>query len=1093
MVRRDDTLQSAPVERALHADPRLTREETGTVEEVDYIDTLRIQVVDMHLVEPAPQMFTIVDAWVLESEIMIEHNRRRSRQTALRRIWAYLRTVVHPLLVDRVRMRFEQESVRVYFRTYIQPRVYHEYALRAMERSLAGRVGGANQMNLRELAPPPLARQVASAGPFLNGGPRTSQIASSHGSITETDDLAALRGRSVSLAQSARYNRSGNHSSSRGVDLGGGGGRGVRAWQQALIATVVPPNDDPPDTEYVVFRPGVPFGWFRGFVAAPQEQQVYYQRGTGSLQERTSAVYLGMGSFGVHTPDGRAPCFYGTTEDDEGLVYRDVVQEGQLLEGYINDGGAYVPSSKHTGRRAVFPFIRVDEVEGWVYMPAMRKVLKEFGACLATECNLRTVLNMLNRDYASLPADMKSSIVSVYRMVNMKMQEVIKGKPSRVFPPSIQVLRYIDMAPVGVVIHPGLHKLEYQRCDLTPEASVHKRRDILVVQSEVGGQMVDGCIEWVTPCVKTLKTVLVGARFRGVKDFVFYSNNSQNQSSSMVRVFKCRGGTALEDREYARLQNTFVFDAFWCSHKKFQTTGRIKVNYDHDLLHSVDYTIDRPTRQLMRMESPHHEVIGQVFKQMFTAYSVVAGFWSVVLWCEKMIGAPLGVVGTLISESASRLGVEVVDTLTAPFVAMLWLLDFVTLRFYYSQLDHAKKKLRRSVGEALYGANRRAPSSFVGRIAAQVKDEPAKPGKPPRLYFNLGVISSMFGGAHIEVAKKNLHGERRVMFRDWRIRTQFVYENSFSCVTSLFREGWASYCKQERELYALFMSDDVAVVTPDGFYELDISMCDASIGPGIFWLVHQYLTSCSVPGVVTEGLLAQLAKPVVVENPSNRRESIVWKFLTYYLVSGTVLTTLTDSIASLMVISAFSAAYVEGVRDPADFVGYFKSIGLAVTVERREWYSQMTMLKRRPLLSEEGEIIAPLAVATLFKRVGIIDTDLLLATRLMVGATLEERAAAFIGAVVDSWKSEPHHPLMDAMREAFPVVSPVELPVDFSGDKRFDSKRVVQRVSVASLCESYGISESEYDEAVQLAREMRVGAYVKCAFMSRAFEVDYGL
>lgn len=1035
----------------------------------------------------------ITDHWVLETELMIEYRRRSERQIALSRLWARLVRLVHPELRDRVLLRYEQRRIRAIFRISVIPVFRHEMAIRQLERIVNNRASHYDWRHPTGLEPPILTRQIAVE--WLTS-PRESEIGSTHGSPTEMDDLAAVMGRSIGLAQSARYNNVRTPHSSRGIDLGGGGGRGVRPWQSALLASaaVVAPPTPPSDTEYVVFRKGVPFGWFRGFVYAETDDVIYLDARTPSRHDQVTARYLSATPLGVTAVRGYAPRFVSRAGDDEGSVYKDVIQEGQMLEGYVNDGGAYVPSSKHTGRVAVFPFIRTEEVDEWLYMPALRKVLREFGACVPSEHNRRVAMNMLCRDYPTLPVEFKSAIIAMYTYVGNRLQDVVMGKPLRRFAPSAQVLSCINMFPVDAVVVPGVHRLEYNTCSLRPDLDALKRRDILVVTHENGGRIVDGQIEWVTQGVDTLKQVLVGARFRGEKDFAFYADNVSNQAAAMVRVYKCRGGTLLDDLRHSALQNTFIFDLYPCRDRRFQRDGRIRVNYGVvGSLQSVEYTVDKPVRRLNREESRHHSIIGELFTLVFAVYTVSYGFYELLGWCGKIITKPLHVVQSGMAYTRDRTQVDLAGWVSYPVMAMLWFIDVITLRLMYGFLDHTKKVIRKAVGTAMYGANTKAPKNFVGSIQAQTKDEPAKPGKPPRLYFNLGVLSAMFGGVFIEAAKKRLYGMRTVFYRTWSIHTQFVHENSHSCVSGMFRTAWEVFCRQDKEIYAMFMSDDVAVVTPDGFYELDISMCDASIGPGIFWLVRLFLESCGVPGYIIYGLLGQLTAPVTVTNPVNKKESIVWRFLTYYLVSGTVLTTLTDSIASLIVICAFVVAYViHDIREPDGFVEYFTAVGLSVTVEKRERFEQLTMLKRRPLMSERGEILAPLAVATLFKRFGII-SDLDKATKNMCGATVEERVAAFLGAVVDSWKSEPHHPLLDVMREVFPVTADVELPSSYTDDKRFDSKRNVERVSVNSLCESYGVSVDQYYQAVEVARQMRVGAYAKSSFMTRAFAVDYGL
>lgn len=877
------------------------------------------------------------------------------------------------------------------------------------------------------------------------------------------------------------------HESSRGVDMGGGGGRGVRPSAIAHNGLDTSADCPEPLVEYVVVRSGVPFAYAGQFLGLYSGWSDYgSHRSYVSKGDESVSRYMGIPVLGTaHTF-----CSMQSLVGDDGDIVRSIVLEGTCLAGYVNDAGRYKPSDRHSGRMAVFPFVLVEE-DGWVFKPALYRVVKGYGACMPCESVLRTITRELTQAYPTLPMDMIGSVIRVFSRIATQLNKVAMG-PTRATPPAIKSAKFVDQAGVlGACVQYGLWKLQYAKSDLRPAVDVQKRRDILDVVGIEGGEFADGQLEWMTPCVKPLKEVLVAVQFTGPRRFTYFSSNSANQSASLVRVFKPRGGSLDEDNLATRRQLTFLFDTFECGSSEFLTMGRAKLDTGVTGLRfeSVVFTSAQPHRVMKRLDHDHHDPIRAWYKLIMLEYMDGISFLSVLGWLMKVFGISGSMFTSIrdftsaICEYGRRLGL---GAISVAGLAFLWFGNVITFRYFHGHLPHAKGALRRSLARARYGELRPVHVGFVKEIEAQVKDEPAKPGKPPRLYFSLGLKSPLFAGGWIDAVKKSLFESRVVRHGSYELETQFVGDNSPQVVSSYFERAWTVRSGNMARIYALVMSDDVKVDTPTGSYDLDISMCDASLGLGVFWVAWLFLRACMVPEPLIVGLLSQISRVVRISNPSNRKEFVLWRFITYYLVSGTVLTTLVDTLASLMVIAAFCAAYTAGVREADAFADWFAAIGLCVTVEYYDRFEQSTMLKRHPVRLESGRWAAPLALGCLLKRFGLVDTDL----SKVPGDTLEDRCATFLGGVVESWKGEPGHPLLDVLRERFPVRHGFNL-VD--QDERLNNKCCSERVDLESLLACYGADLGEYCEAVEIAKELTIGSVAKCAFLEKVFAKDYGL
>ena len=181
-------------------------------------------------------------------------------------------------------------------------------------------------------------------------GARLSQLQSSHGNITEGDDMPQRWGNVVN----------------RGT---GGGSKNKKKGIQPPPGLPQRQNVFVDETPLMVFKPGETFAAFKG--------EYYTQQGHNWVSLNGECV----------------PARY-------------TVAEGTFCGQRIADPlGTMVYFANHPGRIAIFPFRFVQHSEvtpqasGWVYTPAMSKLRSSFAACVPTDSTIRSYINRLTQDY----------------------------------------------------------------------------------------------------------------------------------------------------------------------------------------------------------------------------------------------------------------------------------------------------------------------------------------------------------------------------------------------------------------------------------------------------------------------------------------------------------------------------------------------------------------------------------------------------------------------------------------------------------------------------------------------------------------------
>jgi len=813
----------------------------------------------------------------------------------------------------------------------------------------------------------------------------------------------------------------------------------------------------------------------------------------------------------------------GTTFTD------DIAEDGKFYPNYVWDPmGTLVPTDKHYGRVAIFPFRRapagqimvdgkeVELEEGWVFLPGLERLREQFTACLPSEHLIRSYCCRLMADFPTLPLAVYQHTALAYALdvgdmnkrwlgISLKESQLSLTRPPKELTRTRELLASAmpyDRIPVGILPEP------YVESNVYPPEEEELRRETFFVTRAQGVTITDGQIRYNTIADKFPKTNLVAYQLRGRNKFVYCRASPNNQRAAFTRMYKCRGGTRESELVYASSQLALVEsilgynDSRICDLGNFCRTGSNYVFKKKMQPREIVRELRAPkvlgplpvcradAMQQIPSERPHTDLdpkgttaaIADAARKVCRAYFGPSTFWYLLALFASVYGSSIALLGRLLY--------------AAELVGLL-VYDFMTFRYYYGHFPHDKLKLRRRIAEEWPGSLRMADPVMCRIIKAEVKDEACRPKKPPRLYFSLGLDAPMYGGECAAVAKEAMKGERVIDFGVFKAYLEFVDQNRPTDIKSVFNHVHKRLFSREPCVSFVFFSDDSFLVHNlwgvPVIWNLDISSCDTSNGFGVFYLVGCFMRSCGVPDEKMLGLLEQCTKPFRATNPDNRDEWFQAEFLSYYQISGTVLTTLINNWANLLVISAICAALLSGADRREVVEEFVAAAGYVVTIEECAEFEELTFLKRHPCRTRDGDWAAPICLGTMIRSFGVIQPQLDVNTvPNSAGWTMEKRARAFLGAVAACWVNEPDQPFIAALTTAFPSFHHVNLSTDqlkHSARKFKD----FSELDIVSLCRRYHIFTSEYDALCAALTNSQIGDMVTLPVVDVILRQDYAL
>lgn len=404
---------------------------------------------------------------------------------------------------------------------------------------------------------------------------------------------------------------------------------------------------------------------------------------------------------------------------------------------------------------------------------------------------------------------------------------------------------------------------------------------------------------------------------------------------------------------------------------------------------------------------------------------------------------------------------------------------------------HEKRELRLAALETLISEGRIYDASWSSVVTYKLKKyEWAKNGKYPRMIGDMGVTASLETFRVAKILKKAMAAE------------PFVYKDCEIIFCSKPKPEFMSQLFTKLSSPTLgsvfyFFSDDscYSIRMPDGtvrMFNIDISSCDASHGPGLFHAAHYIIPLRAQDGA--HRMRAQCMLPIEVSNPLNRRERIRLQPRLPRLYSGHGGTTYYNNVANMMIAIAIRNA---GANCPDSIKAAATNAGYKVTVEEShlpyEDLHQLQFLKNSPVKLADGTLYSLLNLGVYFRGMGF-------KTGIYPGkGPLTPRIHAFNKAVFNGMYHGVSSTLHDIIRARLEADSPaptskklLALVAKLNKHKVRDTTSLVT-IPDSELYARYDVTDNDIAELHSLMKTCTAGDSVSCRAISAILTADYDL
>jgi len=414
--------------------------------------------------------------------------------------------------------------------------------------------------------------------------------------------------------------------------------------------------------------------------------------------------------------------------------------------------------------------------------------------------------------------------------------------------------------------------------------------------------------------------------------------------------------------------------------------------------------------------------------------------------------------------------------------------DLENYRGKYEEMEahyqdaHKMKKLRIQARNELLFFGTVADPCYVQEIQATFKIEICKPNKYGRLYANLGIYSSLQGATLTSMLKEvlaanviNVHGGTII----------FVKSPS----TQKLRQAFHHLIDPPGRFYAVVFSDDscLSVRTATGVqrFNLDISSCDLSHGAVMF---EQFIKL--MPAWLQEEvdlLVEQCRQNVVVRSRANPKNKVILHPVDPFLPSGSVLTTIFNTINVMIIIShIMSVEFLGGDT----IIQQSEQVGYIMTVEDASAHiEQLQFLKHSPCMDADGEYQPLLNLGVILRASGRCQRDL------PGSGAIEQRARAFQAALLQGAYPYVAFPFIDNMKIAVDCKIPSSIwkhpsLVDLTMKVESDEKDILF-FSNEDVFRRYNLSDYEIELLSIEIASLNVGERAGNSGVDKIMKIDY--
>jgi len=276
-------------------------------------------------------------------------------------------------------------------------------------------------------------------------------------------------------------------------------------------------------------------------------------------------------------------------------------------------------------------------------------------------------------------------------------------------------------------------------------------------------------------------------------------------------------------------------------------------------------------------------------------------------------------------------------------------------------------------------------------------------------------------------------------------------------------------------VFAYFSDDGFIKYTRDGvtrYVETDISKCDMSNRLAIFVIAYWLLTLV-FPRPVAELLIAQCAQPTKLPNPDNRDEFVLLRPWFFFEYSGSLLTTILNNIASLIIMTAIYIHLSAGGTSEK-IVNAAMDYGWVLTVKECPSIAQVTFLKR----FYDGQRSVK-CLGTILRSFGAVEkfeaATFGITTKQFNNMTKPQLFELYCRLRVLSYKNEPGNFILDALRS------------------RFSCQVDGYRTPDDCFVERYGLDALDIAQLTTMCNDLSFGDHHTNVGLQKVFSVDYGV
>lgn len=555
-------------------------------------------------------------------------------------------------------------------------------------------------------------------------------------------------------------------------------------------------------------------------------------------------------------------------------------------------------------------------------------------------------------------------------------------------------------------------------------------------------------------------------RLRGDKNFVQYDNTGHNMIAGLKRIDGARDNEDILSGNQLGVVANLRHVIGWRS-SFIATDDQVEVIALH-LLGSEDQ--DKATAWLL---PGIQKLVGEVSRSRISLLDTVSRTSDAILDA---------------SATASGLVHSALDSAWA-YIA----------RDHMANVPHVKRNLRKAYvkGEQVHTTT----GILCPRVAANVKNETAKPGKPSRLFISYGA-GCMYANHIPDLVKTCINGTHTFFtgegYPKMKLDVWILAKEPDKQLKLVFESLQAAACCPNYMLVVIYSDDMVCAGSVDGksfMYNLDIKSCDSSNAELIFEIIYNMNANFSLD--YANGLMQQCQQPIHMVNPSDTSEEFILHLTRAFEGSGTVLTTILNHIASYCI--ALSIGYYmtrlapeQAITNGAALVGHMVTSEHALSVEHLQF------LKYSPILATRGTVrkLIPMRnLGAILRNLGSIDGDLLpkhlgMSPSEFSALPNAKRMDLFFGAVINSYKNEPQSQVMQALRIRFPFAGSVP---DYQSPHAITSTIDYSDwiVDESSLCVRYGVEN--FNDLSLVIGNLEVGDTYTLSSLAAIFRVDYSL